>query len=123
MKRKDFIKTSSLALLSLPLLAIVNACSNNDVAPNTGMTPGDKNCIDNGTTVNIGSNHGHTLTVSKDDVQSGIEKTYAIQGGSSHGHDVIITASMFNSLKSNTNIDVSSTSGSGHTHSITVSCA
>jgi hypothetical protein len=82
-----------------------------------------KDCLANGTTSTIGSNHGHAITVSKDDVTAGVEKVYAIGNGAGHDHNVTITAANFTTLKNNTSIAVASTEGSGHTHSVTVSCA
>ena len=80
-------------------------------------------CLANGTNANISSNHSHSLTVSMTDVQNAVDKTYAIQGSATHNHDVTISAANFTSLKNNTSIQVSSTSGDGHSHNITVSCA
>jgi hypothetical protein len=76
----------------------------------------------NGTTVVIGTNHGHALVVSKADVAAGVAKTYNIQGTSLHPHSVMITAAQFAMLAANTSITTMS-SDDGHAHSVTVSCA
>ena len=107
-------------LMGLPLLA-VTGCSGDDPAP--APFNADKDCLANGTSSSIGSNHGHTLTVSKTDVENGVQKTYSIQGGSTHDHEVTVTTANFTSLKSNQSIQLTSTSGGGHTHSVAVSCA
>ena len=122
MKRKDFIKhATAMAVFGLPMLSIANSCSTDSVSPNS--TPDPKDCLANGTSTSIGSNHGHSLEVSKIDVENGAQMTYSIQGTSVHDHEVIITADHFASLKNSKSIQVISTSGSGHTHSVTVSCA
>ena len=124
MKRIDFLKrTAVVATLGLPILSVLSSCST-DTAP-TPTTPSTdpKDCLANGTTSSIGSNHGHSLTVSKTDVENGVEKTYNILGSASHSHDVTISTANFSSLKNASSIQVSSTSGSGHTHSVSVSCA
>lgn len=122
MKRSDFIK-KSIAFISLgiPVTILVGSCSD-DESPDPDNDPTD--CLANGTTANISANHGHSITVSKSDVDVGVQKTYSIQGSSTHAHNVTITAAQFATLKSNQNsIQVVSTSGGGHTHSVTVSCA
>ena len=124
MKRIDFIKrTAVVATLGLPLFSVVTSCSSDATPTPNPPSPGDKDCLANGTSSSIGSNHGHKLDVTKDDVSNSVEKTYSIQDGASHDHSVTITAADFNSLKSNNSIQVVSTSDSGHTHNITVSCA
>ncbi len=125
MKRIDFIKrTAIVATLGLPLLSVINSCSTESPpTPGNNPPPGGTDCLANGTNANISANHGHTLTVSKDDVSSGTEKTYAIQGSASHDHSVTITTANFTALKNNNSIQVDSTSGDGHMHGVTVSCA
>ena len=122
MKRKDFIKrATALAVLGLPILSIASSCSTDDVSPNS--TPDPNDCLANGTSSSIGSNHGHSMTVSKTDVENGTEMTYAIQGSSGHNHQVTISAANFTALKNNNSIQVTSSSDDGHTHSVSVSCA
>lgn len=129
MKRQDFLKRVAVyALLGVPVLSIANSCTKEETPtpsnPTNNTPPSSADCLANGTNSTIGSNHGHSLTVSKDDVNNAIEKTYSIQGSSGHNHQVTITASQFASLKNdNKSISVESTSSSGHTHNITVSCA
>lgn len=124
MDRKSFIQKSAGALIILPAVGLVGCSSSDDGGNDPDPNPNPQaNCLDNGTAVSIGANHGHTLMVSKSDVQSGTEKTYSIQGSSEHDHTVTLQASHFNSLKSNSSITITSTSGGGHTHSVTVSCA
>ena len=123
MKRLEFIKrTAVFTALGLPLFSVLNSCTA-DTAPVPKPPNDPKDCLANGTSTSIGSNHGHSLTVSKGDVENAIEKTYPIQGGASHNHDVTITTADFDLLKNNNSIQVASTSGDGHTHSVSVSCA
>jgi hypothetical protein len=123
MKRSKFIKqVSSLMIIGVPLLGMASSCTKN-VDPTPRPPINDANCLLNGTSANIGANHGHTLTVSKTDVENAAEKTYAIQGTASHDHEVIISTTNFSALKGNQSIQVVSSSSSGHTHSVSVSCA
>ena len=131
MDRKTFIQKSIAGMLiALPAYMLVGCSSgsDNDPSPNPNPDPDPTpsgNCLDNGTSSSIGGNHGHTLTVSKEDVQAGTQKTYSIQGTSNHNHQVTLTAANFSSLQSNNSISVSSTTGDSdnHTHSVIVSCA
>jgi hypothetical protein len=122
MKRADFIK-KSIAFISLgiPVTILAGSCSDDD---STDPDDDPTDCLANGTNANISSNHGHSITVSKSDVEDGVPKTYSIQGSSSHAHQVTISSTQFATLKSNqASIQADSTSGGGHIHSITVSCA
>ena len=83
----------------------------------------EKNCLENGTVGSVSANHGHSVVVTKADVQAGIEKQYNIQGSADHPHTITVSASNFSTLQTNQQIQVTSTSGSGHTHSISISCA
>ena len=121
MDRKTFIKkTAGAILVVIPAYSILGCSSSVNPNPDPNTTA---NCLANGTAVSIGTNHGHSLTVSKADVEAGTEKTYSIQGTSSHAHSVTLSAANFTALKSNTAISVTSTKGDSHTHSVSVSCA
>ncbi len=121
MTRTEFLGTLFGAAGAAALLA---ACGGDDDGGGSDATA-DRNCAVNGTTVTIGSNHGHVLMVSASDVAAGADKTYDITGSSDHAHMVTITAAQFATLQSNANgsLMVTSTSGGGHTHSVTVLCA
>ena len=129
MDRKTFIEKSlGIMLIALPAYSLVSCSSSDDsgggLQPDPNSNPNaEANCLDNGTQASIGSNHGHALTVSQSDVQSGVERTYSIQGTSGHDHTVTITASDFTDLQGNNNITVISSNDDGHTHSVTVRCA
>lgn len=125
MKRKDFIRRiAAFSILGIPILAVANSCSKEETpSPSNNNNQSDGDCLANGTNTSIGSNHGHSLTVSKQDVEDATEKTYSIEGSAGHDHMVTITSSQFASLKSNQSITAASTSSGGHTHNITVSCA
>lgn len=132
MDRKAFIRTASAgALLSIPVVSLIGCSSSDDGAspgpnPNPNPNPNPQaNCLENGTNNSISANHGHTLNVSKEDVNAALEKTYTLSAAStdSHVHEVTITADQFNTLKGNNQISVTSTSDVGHSHTVTVVCA
>lgn len=135
MDRKEFIKRTMAATAMLPIAGSLIGCGDDSepTPTNTGGGSGSGgsgggggstgDCLANGTNVSIGSNHGHSLTVSKEDVEAGTAKTYSIMGSSGHNHTVMITEADFASLQSNSSINVESSTGDSHTHNVTVSCA
>lgn len=129
MKRKAFIQKSiGVLMVGIPAITVVG-CSSSDSdsgEPNPNPNPGpgsQASCVENGTRSTISANHGHTLSVPKEDVTQGVQKTYSIQGSAPHEHNVTLTAADFTSLKMNNGITVSSTTGDGHVHNVSVSCA
>lgn len=124
MNRKTFItKTAGALLVAIPAYSLLGCSSSDDAETPPDLDPSGVDCLANGTSAAIGSNHGHAITVSKADVEAAVDKTYAIQGTSGHPHSCTITAANFNSLKAKTAISVTSTNDNDHTHSISVSCA
>lgn len=132
MDRKTFIKNSTLGLLiAVPAYSLLSCSGSDDSGPRPDPEPRPDptsgNCLQNGTNPSIAANHNppHNLTVSKDDVAEATEKTYQLSPGDvdNHTHNLTLTTAQFNTLKTNVSITALSTSGSGHTHSVTVSCA
>ncbi|WP_428740346.1 hypothetical protein [Tenacibaculum sp.] len=125
MNRKTFIQKSLAAMLiALPAYTFVGCSSGSDNEPSPNPIPlPSGNCLKDGTNNSINRNHGHSLNVSKEDVQNGTDKAYSIQGSADHNHIITVTAANFSSLQNNNSISVTSTTGGGHTHTVTVSCA
>jgi len=129
MDRKTFlIKTAGALLLATPAYVLLSCSSSSgsDSDDYGSDDDGDNNyetdCLENGARGSISANHGHSLTVSSADVNSGTEKTYSIAGSAGHSHDVTVSVANFNTLKSNQQIIIASTTGDNHTHQVTVSC-
>lgn len=125
MNRKTFIKKATgAALVAIPVVSLIG-CSKDDstnVAP--AVDPDATDCIANGANATaITSNHGHTLTVSKSDIDNGTEKSYSIQGSSGHNHTIVVSAANFTVLKDSKSIVIESSRDSNHRHNVTVSCA
>ena len=127
MDRKTFIrKTAGALLLAVPAYALLSCSSSSDDSGSPDGGNGgnsDADCLANGTTSSIGTNHGHSIFVSSADVNAGAEKTYDITGSGDHPHSVTVSAGNFTTLKNNQSISVISTNDDGHTHSVTISCA
>ncbi len=120
MTRKQFLR-SALGVSAGVLGLTVLGCTSTTPSPDSGAMAG--NCVQNGTTVQIGANHGHVLVVTKDDVLAAADKTYDIRGSADHTHAVAITAAMFQQLAANHAIMTESSVDVGHSHPIMVACA
>lgn len=118
--RKEFLRSVVGATAGAAGAALLVGCGSDGGSADAGAT----SCTMNGTSSTIGSNHGHTLMVSKADVTAGAQKMYNIEGGAGHAHTVTVTAAMFTMLQSNTTVMSNSTAGGtdGHTHSVTIMC-
>ena len=113
--RKEFLGVMGVGV------AVIAGCGSSDSAADANSSIG--NCLANGTSVTIAANHGHVLVVSKDEVAAAVDKTYDIMGTATHTHGVTVTAANFATLSGNHSINVTTTTGNGHTHNITVVCA
>lgn len=125
MERKEFIqKTIGAMLVTIPAYSLLG-CSNDDTAnADPNLDPEQADCLANGANAKaISGNHGHSLLVSKNDIDAGAEKTYSIQGSSGHGHEITISTANFDKLKNKELLVIESTSGSSHRHDVTVACA
>ena len=114
--RRQFLGTAVAA-------TAVAACGGDDGKTDAAIA--GRNCAVNGTSTTISSNHGHVIMVTSAQVNAGVDMTYDIMGSADHTHSVTITAANFATLQSNANgsVMVTTTSGGGHTHSVTVICA
>jgi hypothetical protein len=71
----------------------------------------------------LGRNHGHALTVSIADVTAGAEKTYVLATGSGHSHSVTLSADDMKSLLAGKVLRTQSTTERGHAHRVVARCA
>jgi hypothetical protein len=72
-------------------------------------------------TVEIGTNHGHEITVTAAEIAAGVEIVYDIQGVSPHPHTVTLTEADFATLVAQGQVVVNS-SDAGHVHVVTITC-
>lgn len=131
--RAEFFQIFTPLLILLGSGKWLAACSDDKTDTTDGDNGGggggggtlEPDCLNAGTTVSIGTNHGHSLVVPKQDVAAGVEEIYNITGSAGHVHTVTLTPTHFASLAANQQIVVTSSpaDGVGHTHNVTVSCA
>ncbi|MGE0590593.1 MAG: hypothetical protein AB7O48_18575 [Cyclobacteriaceae bacterium] len=122
MKRKTFIKRTVSGIIGgVSALFLFQQCSESDDAPPVSTTP---DCLENGAKQSsISLNHGHTLTISKEDVMNGVAKSYIITGTASHAHEVALNEDHFAKLKNNEIVTIESSVNSDHSHQVVVKCA
>lgn len=70
----------------------------------------------------IAQNHGHVLTIKKDELAAKENKTFNIQGTADHPHDVTVSADQLARLRNGERVEVTSTNTNGHTHKMTLEC-
>lgn len=125
MNRNTFFKkTVGAALLAVPAYSLLSCSGDDSTDVMAAEDPNSTDCLDNGANAtSISSNHGHSLMVSKSDIDDAADKTYSIQGTSGHDHTIVVTAANFDTLKSTKSIKIESSRDSSHRHDVTVSCA
>ncbi len=127
LSRKDFVRLTVVTLgggaLGLGFPACGSPSTETDAGTGggsaaTGGGGGASTCASNGIT----GNHGHSLMVPAADFGGPGDKTYDITGTSAHSHTITLTAAQRTTILAGTSLTVTSTS-SGHTHDVTVTCA
>lgn len=125
--RKEFLRTA-LAMagfgFAVPRVAACGGDGTSGATGAAGTGGGNTNaCEADAPLETIASNHGHTLTVSQADVTAGTLKMYSIKGTSAHDHTVTVSEGNFTTLRAGGTVQLTSTSGGGHTHGVTIVCA
>lgn len=115
--RREFL--TLLAAIGGGIGLLGSACGDDDAPVGPGADGGGGGCA--ATQSLIAANHGHTLVVDRSHVTAGIERTYDITGSAEHGHTVTLTVAHFATLAGGGSVMVTSTL-TGHTHVVTVSC-
>jgi hypothetical protein len=114
--RKQFLKSTLGVAGAGALIGALASCGK-------GNSPSNTACANGAVNGTITGNHGHTLMVPVEDIRAAAQKTYSIQGTSTHNHTVTITPDQFAQLGQNQTFSVMSTTDSAHSHSVTVQCA
>lgn len=120
-------KTFGTFLIALVIVALMGCSGSDDASgnPDPEETALSK-CLENGALGNIAENHGHSLTIPKEDFTDVEEKTYTIQGFADHDHTITVTVQDFTALKSvnaSRAVDIYTSTVNDHRHSIIIGCA
>jgi hypothetical protein len=115
MTRKEFLRSVLGIGAGVGAVAFIASCGDDGgSAVDAGNT-----CTD---PVNqIADNHGHALAIPIADVNAGAAMTYNLTGGG-HAHSISINATQFGQIKNGQTLNITSTTGSGHTHMVTIMC-
>ncbi|HJV70690.1 hypothetical protein [Ideonella sp.] len=120
MTRKQFLG----ALGGGTVVLWLQACGGGGGSDGGGMGGGGGGGLSCGAgSANISANHGHSLTINEADLDSTTNKTYSIMGSAGHDHTVTFTPDQLAMLKGKQSVTVTSTTTSGHNHTVTASCA
>jgi hypothetical protein len=124
MTRKEFLRLGAGAAT---VALVLPACDEGDDADSEATAedgPADTGAggCDAGADATISGNHGHELTVPSADITAGAAATYGIQGSATHAHDVSLTADQMAQIAAGMSVNVTSSSGGGHTHQVTIAC-
>lgn len=115
MSRAEFLRSIAGIGIGVAGITTLAACGGDD--------GGGGDCLVDGTKVTITELHPHAMTVSKEDVEAGVEKTYEMNG-SGHTHKFTVTAAMFVTLQGNGTVTGrSAPDTTNHTHAVEISCA
>jgi len=127
MDRREFIVGSAVATATIGLLTCVGCGDDDsndgeDAATQTSTatdttTTGDSTAP--GLSASIAANHGHTLLIGAEALESTSDTEYTITGGS-HTHKVTVSTANFASLKAGETVKLTSTKDNAHAHSITL---
>jgi hypothetical protein len=117
-------KSRRLVLSSLSVAVVLSGCgggSDDPPAPSPPAPPppSAQSC---GATTILG-NHGHSLTIPTADLDSTTDKTYSIQGQSTHAHNVTLTPAQLAQIKAGTAVTLVSSEDASHSHSVTCNCS
>jgi hypothetical protein len=115
--RTEFVKY---ALSTAAVAVFAPACGDDDDDSGTSGA----NCASGSVTTEIGTNHGHTLTVPLADVMSGAPKSYTLTTGNFHTHVVEVTAANFSALKGSGSVSglVTVVDATQHMHTVLLTC-
>lgn len=121
LSRKQFLHASATG----SVLLLMQACGGGgsdapSPAPSPAPAPADKTC---GATA-ISNNHGHTLALTADQLNSTTSLTLNIQGTSPHNHTIVLTPAQLAQIKAGTavTVDSSTDAANTHTHTVTANC-
>jgi hypothetical protein len=114
--RREFTLQSALALLA-GVVITVDGCGGNDspTQPGPGPSPGPVGDV----TGSISGNHGHTATIAAARITADQTFTLDITGQATHPHMVEITQAELRNLANRQAVTKTSSTDSGHQHSVT----
>ena len=112
--RRQFTLDAALALLAGCVITVSEACGSSSTSPTTSSSSTTD------VTGNVSANHGHAVTVMAVQITAGAALVgLNIMGQATHNHTIAVSQSELLSLKNRQPITVTSTTDSGHQHTVT----
>jgi len=112
--RRQFTLDAALALLAGCVITVSEACGSSSTSPTTSSSSTTD------VTGNVSANHGHAVTVTAVQITAGAALVgLNIMGQATHNHTIAVSQSELLSLKNRQPITVTSTTDSGHQHTVT----
>jgi hypothetical protein len=103
------------------VLLLLQACGGGgDGSSGGSSTPQASSC--DPSKASIANNHGHSILIATADLDSATDRSYNIQGTSTHAHTVVLTVAQLRSLKAGQSVVVTSSTDASHSHSVSL-CA
>lgn len=116
--RREFTLAAALAALSGVTITISACGGGGGGSPSAPSSPtptpaaGDK-------AGSIGTNHGHTATITAAQLAAGAAITVQLTVGDGHLHSVTLTAAEVTQIAANTRVSKESSNDAAHTHTVT----
>jgi len=108
--RREFTLQSALAILSAATITITG-CGDDD-SPTGPSGSGDK-------TGSVSANHSHEAVIAAARLTAGLAISLDIRGQATHPHTVELTAAEVTSIGTGATVSKTSTTDSGHNHTVT----
>ena len=118
LSRKDFIKTAVAAVGAAAGLG-ASGCGGSDDGGGGG---GSGDCSAAASAITDNHSPGHSVTVTKAQIDAGGTQDISIQGKADHEHVITLTDSHFTKLKAGKGLSIVSSVTNGHVHDVTLSC-
>ena len=115
--RREFTVEYVLAMLAGVTITVTGCGSTTSPTSlsNSGNTTGTTQDV----TGTVSANHGHVATVTGAQITAANAVLLNIQGTATHAHSVSLTADQVRAIGARTQVSVTSTTDSGHNHTVT----
>jgi hypothetical protein len=115
-RRSFLVRVLALPFAAAFMSRFLAACGQTSETTATGCAAG--------VTAASGGGHVHYVTITRDDIVAGAQKTFTVtDNGNGHTHQVVVTAAQMTDLNNNTGISATTLADStGHDHTFTISC-
>jgi hypothetical protein len=112
LSRREFTLESALAILSAATITITGCGDDDNDSPTGPSGSNDK-------TGTVSANHGHEAVIAAARLTAGLAISLDIRGMATHPHTVELTAAEVTSIGSGATVSKTSTTDSGHSHTVT----